>query len=106
MARIQMLVESTPGPVFSEDVSILLFAGKAFEYEDPSTFSPLARAGIWDDSVLAEKFASGYFDLVLLEYDITGIDSGLRWTDRLFQSLKENYTLLYRDWLYSYVPRR
>jgi hypothetical protein len=106
MARIQMLVESTPGPVFSEDVSILLFAGKAFEYEDPSTFSPLARAGIWDDSVLAEKFASGYFDLVLLEYDITGIDSGLRWTDRLFQALKENYTLLYRDWLYSYVPRR
>jgi len=106
MARIQQLIESTPGPVFSEDVGIMLLAGKDFAYEDPSTFSPMARAGIWDDSVLADKFERGYFQLVLLEYDITGIDSGLRWTDRLFRALKDNYQLLYRDWLYSYVPRR
>jgi hypothetical protein len=106
MARIQQLVESISGPVFSEDVGVLLLAGKEFEYEDPSTFSPMARAGIWDDSVLADKFTRGYFDLVLLEYDITGIDSALRWTDRLFGALKGSYKLLYRDWLYSYVPKR
>ncbi len=106
MARVELLIRSTPGPVFSEDTGILLLAGKEFEYEDPSTFSPMARAGIWDDSILAAKFERGYFHLVLLEYDITGIDSGLRWTDRLFRALKENYELLYRDWLFSYVPKR
>lgn len=106
MARVEQLIQSIPGPIFSEDTGILLLAGKEFEYEDPSTFSPMARAGVWDDSVLAAKFERGYFDLVLLEYDITGIDSGLRWTDRLFRALKENYELLYRDWLFSYVPKR
>jgi len=104
MEIIRNLLANSPGPMLSEDVGLLLLAGHAVEYDDPSTFSPLARANVWDDRVLAEKISARYYTLIILYYDITDLTGAIRWSPRVFQALKESYQVQYRDVLFIYRP--
>lgn len=104
-AEIERLLQSTPGPILSENIGVLLRTGHEVEYDDPSTFSPLARAGIWDDRILADKISSRYYRLILLSYDITNLDKAIRWSPQVFQAMKTHYELLYPDALFIYRPR-
>jgi hypothetical protein len=101
------LIKSQPGEVLADDVALLLAAGRELRYDDPSTMGPAARIGIWDQSNLLREVAEGRFSLILLPFDATKTDTDPtgRWSPEFIAALRERYTLLYRDVIFSYVPK-
>ncbi len=104
--RFVTLIRSQPGEVLSDDVGLLLLAGKTPRYDDPPTMGPAARSDLWDQSGLLREIEAQRFDLVLLHFDATRqeIDSYGRWSPEFIAALRANYRLLYRDLYFSYVP--
>jgi hypothetical protein len=105
MSIIENFVATSRGPILSEDVGTLIRAGKDTDYDDPYAFSALAKAGAWDDSALAAKIKAHYYTFILLDYDITDLSGALRWSPKVFQAMKDNYEVLYRDFLFTYKPK-
>jgi len=105
--RFVGLLASQPGEVLSDDVGLMLLAGKEPRYDDPPTMGPAARSGLWDQSGLLREVAERRFDLILLHFDATqqSIDTYGRWSPEFIAALRANYRLLYRDLYFSYVPR-
>lgn len=106
--RFVALIMSRPGEVLADDVGLLLAAGRPLRYDDPATMGPAAHSGLWDQQVLLEEVAAQRFSLVLLPFDATefDVDPSGRWTPEFIAALRQHYRLLYRDVLFSYVPRR
>jgi hypothetical protein len=104
--RFVALIRSQPGEVLSDDVGLLLLAGKEPRYDDPPTMGPAARSNLWDQSGLLREVEERRFDLILLHFDATRqqIDTYGRWSPEFIAALRENYQLLYRDVYFSYVP--
>jgi hypothetical protein len=67
MGNLSTLVRDTHGEIYSEDATLLLRNGKRVVYDDPSTFVPLAEAGLWDDRVFNESLRGRRFPLLLLQ---------------------------------------
>jgi hypothetical protein len=63
-AFVRELIRSTPGPVYSENMVLLMQAGKEFQAE-PAIVSSLARTGTWNEKPLIEWLRTGYFDLIV-----------------------------------------
>jgi hypothetical protein len=105
--RFVELLASQPGEVLSDDVGLLLLAGKEPRYDDPATMGPASRSGLWDQSGLIREVEERRFDLILLHFDATeqSMDGGGRWSPEFIAALRANYDLLYRDRYFSYVPR-
>lgn len=105
--RFVTLIASQPGEVLSDDVSLLLLAGKEPRYDDPATMGPAANSGLWDQRGLLREVEERRFDLILLHFDATeyAIDPYRRWSPEFIAALRANYRLLYRDVTFSYVPR-
>jgi hypothetical protein len=105
--RFVDLLASQPGEVLSDDVGLLLLAGKEPRYDDPATMGPAARSNLWDQSGLVREVEERRFDLILLHFDATeqSLDSGGRWSPEFIAALQANYEILYRDRYFSYVPR-
>lgn len=101
------LIKSQPGEVLADDVALLLAAGRELRYDDPSTMGPAARIGLWDQSNLLREVAEGRFSLILLPFDATQAerDPTGRWSPEFIAALRTRYKLLYRDVIFSYVPR-
>ncbi|MET0373641.1 MAG: hypothetical protein ABW128_05210, partial [Rhizorhabdus sp.] len=76
--RLAAMIASTRGPVLSNDLALLIRAGKTPQWE-PFTFPELARAGLWNDHELIRRIRSHAFALVL-----TGDDSA--------KAIAEGYT--------------
>jgi hypothetical protein len=104
--RFVALIRSQPGEVLSDDVGLLLLAGKEPRYDDPPTMGPAARSNLWDQSGLLREVEEQRFDLILLHFDATRqeIDTYGRWSPEFIAALREHYQLLYRDLYFSYVP--
>jgi hypothetical protein len=104
--RFVALIQSQPGEVLSDDVGLLLLAGKEPRYDDPPTMGPAARSGIWDQSGLLADVRARRFSLVLLQFDATSedVDAYGRWSPEFIAALRASYRLLYRDRSFSYVP--
>lgn len=104
--RFVALIRSQPGEVLSDDVGLLLLAGKEPRYDDPPTMGPAARSNLWDQSGLLREVAERRFDLIVLHFDATRqeIDTYGRWSPEFVAALREHYRLLYRDVYFSYVP--
>lgn len=100
MKKLSALVASTPGDIYSEDAYLLLKNGKRVLYDDPSTFVPLAEAGLWDDGVLNRSMRDRRFPLVLLHHG-----SG-RWTAEWRAALEENYVEKFRGGIDTFEARQ
>ncbi|MCU0492421.1 MAG: hypothetical protein MUD01_12570 [Chloroflexaceae bacterium] len=101
------LIQSQPGEVLADDVALLLAAGRPLRYDDPSTMGPAVTSGIWDQTNLLNEVANRRFDLILLPFDATRLerDPNGRWTPEFIAALRQHYRLLYRDVIFSYVPK-
>jgi hypothetical protein len=107
-ARFVTLIMSQPGEVLADDVGLLLAAGRPLRYNDPATMGPAVQSGLWDQRVLLEEIAKQRFSLVLMPFDASQvhIDPSGRWTPEFVAALRTHYRILYRDVLFSYVPRQ
>jgi hypothetical protein len=66
--RIVSILRYVPDPVLSEDVSLLLAAGRRVDLV-PFPFTQMVTAGRLDQAPLVRRVAGGEFSLVVLEFD-------------------------------------
>jgi hypothetical protein len=78
------------GPVLSENMGILIAAGKPVVFE-PYGFAQLAYAGLWDESIILDRLARGEFALIILETNLWQIKQSSRFTPAFVQYLRKHY---------------
>jgi hypothetical protein len=105
MHSLARLVEQTPGRILSEDLWLLLRAGKPVEYDDTFMMAQVAQRGLWDERRFVADLEAQRFALVVLEYDITGVGRSPRWSPAALAALRANYEILYRDAVHVHRPK-
>jgi hypothetical protein len=79
------IIEKTPGPVFCENMLLVMKAHKELPIE-PGISLYLANAGVWDQSGFVNMIASRKFGVIILR----NLDSPF-WTDAIKQAIREHY---------------
>jgi hypothetical protein len=108
-AQVASFVTNDPGPVYSDNVGLLLVAGKDVRYTDPFTLAYAARTGQWDDRALVARVVRGGFSLIALRYDLFDPDAGkgppTDMTPALYNAIRAHYKVIQRNVMILYVPR-
>jgi len=81
------LVRGTPGLVYSEDMRLLMDAGKEVPAE-PAIVSALSAAGRWDEGPFRQMFINRRFDLVVVYEDLS---NPFRFTRGVRDAIEANY---------------
>lgn len=91
-ASLVNFLQSTQGPILSENAGAALLAGHDVVFE-PRTFLELHRAGRWDDSVLVAQIqAHAYGAIVLEDFPPGAVRTlGFRFTPNVWDALNDNY---------------
>jgi hypothetical protein len=98
--------EAAPGPVLSENVGLVVQAGRPVEYNDPSLMYKLAMAGTWDQQPLLDQLTARHFAVIMTEINLeTSPERAGRWTPEMIAAIQANYRVLHRDVLIVYTPR-
>jgi hypothetical protein len=109
LAQVAAFVTNDPGPVYSDNVGLLLVAGKEVRYTDPFSLAYAARTGQWDQGALVQRVGRGEFSLIVLRYDIFapsaegGPPTDL--TPELYAAIRARYRTIESNVLYLYAPR-
>lgn len=105
--RFLVFMRHTPGEILADDTGLLFQAGKPLRYDDPSTMGPAARTGKWDQRGLLEDIAAQRFSAIMIPVNVekSDRDASGRWTPEMLAAIKQHYRLLYRDRIFTYVPR-
>jgi hypothetical protein len=79
------IIEKTPGPVFCENMLLVMKAHKEIPIE-PGINLYLSKAGVWDQSGFVNLIASRRFGVIILR----NLDNPF-WTDAIVQAIREYY---------------
>lgn len=105
--RVLDLVAATEGPVLSEDLTLLVLAGKPVEYE-PFMSTQLAARGTVQHNI-TERVQNGEFSLIVLEFDLDDVPSWRyreRFSPEVVSAARTHYALLTVEMPYRvYAPR-
>jgi hypothetical protein len=103
--NITQYVTNFRGEVFSDNVGLLVLAGKPLRYTDPFTMAMAYRNGQWSDAALVEELRNAKFGLVVLRQDLTKADTPAGdLTPGVFQAIKEHYRIVERNVEFIYAP--
>jgi hypothetical protein len=83
--RVMDWLSRIPGPVVSEDMTVLIQSGRPVLIE-PKIFSELQAAGLWNEDGFVNQIRNGTFDAFLLK-------GPARFTPRMMNALKQSYFL-------------
>lgn len=102
-------IANSPGPVYSNNVGILVVTGQVVRVTDPFTMAAEVRLGRWDDALLVADVEEGKYPLIALSYnDVATLDPDLPPTDatpELIRAIQARYRLIERNVLRLYVPK-
>ncbi len=85
------ILESTPDPIISEDMGLLVTNGKVLDYCS-FQYSQLARAGRWDQAWELGRLRDGRLSMVILEQGTRlDVDRYQRFTREFLSELDRNY---------------
>lgn len=108
-ANVAAYVTNDPGPVYSDNVGLLLVAGKEVRYTDPFSLAYATRTGQWDDRELVARVERGEFSLIALRYDIFALDAGSQrgndLTPAIYTALRNRYRVVEKNVMILYAPR-
>jgi hypothetical protein len=107
-ANVAAFVTNDPGPVYADNVGLLLVAGKEVRYTDPFSLAFAVRTGRWDDSALVARVERGEFSLIELRYDlfapgIEGPPDDL--TPGLYAAIRARYRVIESNVVILYAPK-
>lgn len=97
-----------PGTLaLSDDPGYVALAAKQTDYDDPFTMTALALSGRWDESVYRDRLRAGEFALLVLSCDVSRPDTcrADTFTPGVLDAIRDGYDILYRDVLFTYVPK-
>ena len=107
--NVASFVTNDPGSVYSDNIGLLLVAGKEVRYTDPFSLTFAARTGQWDESALVGRVERGEFSLIALRYDVfaTPADGGGAndLTPALYTAIRTRYRVIERNVMTIYAPR-
>jgi hypothetical protein len=83
-------IKQLPGDVYSEDMIILVQAGKEVPAE-PAIISALAEDGKWDESGFVERIKNGQFSAVVIRWTL---DNPGRFREPIARAIEERYYLI------------
>ena len=108
-AAVAAAIANSPGPVYSNNVGILVVTGQPVRVTDPFTMAAEVRLGRWDDASLVADVAAGKYPLIALSYnDVASLDPDQPPTDAtpgLIRAIQAHYRLVERNVLRLYVPK-
>lgn len=110
--RITEFVRQANGPVLSEDMSLLLRAGKEIFYE-PFPLGQMSYSGVWDDTHILRELDNKTFPMAILYFYAPALKRNRTFTERFIKTFNRNYVLVNRvassaypqGALYVYRPR-
>ena len=83
-------IKQLPGDVYSEDMIILVQAGKEVPAE-PAIISALAEDGKWDESGFVERIKNGQFSAVVIRWTL---NNHQRFREPIAKAIEERYYLI------------
>ena len=99
--RVLETIQATPGPVLSEDMVLVMKAGKSVPLM-PFLMTQLSRQGLWDQGEFIDRLRGRYFDLVIVT---TWDDS--RFTPEMKEAVLNSYPAVEKIGRYRvYRPRK
>ncbi len=109
-AQVAIYLANSPGPVYSNNVGMLVITGQPVRVTDPFTMAAEVRLGRWDDTLLVADVAAGRYPVIALSYprDVVDLDADVPPTDAtpgLIRAIQTRYRLIERNVLYIYVPK-
>jgi len=107
-ANVAAFVTNDAGPVYADNVGLLLVAGKEVRYTDPFSLAFAVRTGQWDDGALVARVERGEFSLIELRYDlfapgIEGPPDDL--TPGLYAAIRARYRVIESNVVILYAPK-
>lgn len=107
-ANVAAFVTNDPGPVYADNIGLLLVAAKEVRYTDPFSLAFAVRTGQWDDRALVARVERGEFSLIALRYDlfapdVTGPPPDL--TPGLYAAIRAHYRVIERNVAILYAPK-
>lgn len=110
LAAVASYLANAPGPVYSNNVGILVVAGRTVRVTDPFTMAAEVRLGRWDDAELVADVAAGRYAAIALGYNqnVAELNPDLPPTDAtpgLIRAIQARYRLVERNVLNIYVPK-
>jgi hypothetical protein len=109
LEQVASYIANSPGPVYSNNVGILVITGQTVRVTDPFTMAAEVRLGRWDDALLVGDVEAGKYPLIALSYnDVAALDPDKPPTDAtpgLIRAIQSRYRLIERNVLRLYVPK-
>lgn len=109
LMAVASFIANSPGPVYSNNVGILVVTGQPVRVTDPFTMAAEVRLGRWDDALLIADVAAGKYPVIALSYnDVATLNPDLPPTDAtpgLIRAIQARYRLVERNVLRLYVPK-
>ncbi len=109
LIAVASFIANSPGPVYSNNVGILVVTGQSVRVTDPFTMAAEVRLGRWDDALLVADVAAGKYPVIALSYnDVATLNPDLPPTDAtpgLIRAIQTRYRLIERNVLRLYVPK-
>jgi hypothetical protein len=106
MMQVFQYVTNDPGEAYSDNVGLMLTAGKRLWTTDPYTQTHATYFGRWDEGVLVDAIRSRRFSQIILRVDVDAPDAGAGdVSPGILQAMKDNYKLDQRNVLNVYVPK-
>lgn len=81
-------VRGLPGPVYSEDMTVLMRAGKEIPAE-PAIITALAMNNGWDETSFLRRIEAGQFDAII----VLSLDNRERYTETLAGAVRRRYSM-------------
>lgn len=95
-------VKGLSGPVYSEDMTILMRAGKGISAE-PAIITCLAKLGKWDEAPFVRRIEEGQFAAIII---YTDLENRERFTEAVQRAIEQRYVVSKERGLYSiYLPK-
>jgi hypothetical protein len=88
-ANVTAYIEHVQGPVYSENMTILMMAHKEIPAE-PAIITALAQTGFWDETDFVKRIDSGYFSAIIVT---TSLDNHNRYTARVQAAIEGAYQI-------------
>jgi hypothetical protein len=105
-ANVAAFVTNDAGPIYADNVGLLLVAGKEVRYTDPFSLAYATRTGQWDDRELVARVLRGEFSLIALRYDVFGVDGPPDdLTAGLYEAIRARYRVVERNVVVLYALR-
>jgi hypothetical protein len=87
-AELVKFVATCPGPVVSENMVVLLRAGKQVPFE-PAIIKQTTETGVFDEGALVKRTSDRYFDAFILSADL----HRQRFSPRMLEAIRQHYRL-------------